>query len=74
MGFQHKVAADDLLMVNKLKPMAKWSVGSEHTLKEEEVLVMANAERTLVRLPRVRGVEVDVMVEEITRDKTVIVF
>jgi len=73
-GFQHKVTADDLLVVNKLKPVMKWSVGSQHTLKEEEVLLVADAERTCVGLPGVRGAEVDVMVEEITRDKTVIVF
>ncbi|KAL3802233.1 hypothetical protein HJC23_001777 [Cyclotella cryptica] len=73
-GFQHKVTADDLLVVNKLKPITKWSVGSCHTLKDEEVLLVADAERTCVGLPGVRGAEVDVMVEEITRDKTVIVF
>ncbi|KAL7485598.1 hypothetical protein ACHAW6_011201 [Cyclotella cf. meneghiniana] len=73
-GFQHKVTADDLIVVNKLKPVAKWSVGSRHTLREEEVLLVADAERTCVGLPGVTGAEVDVMVEEITRDKTVIVF
>ena len=73
-GFQHKVTSDDLLVVNKLKPVAKWCVGSTHTLKDEDVLLVADQDRTLVGLPGVKGAEVDVMVEEITRDKTVIVF
>lgn len=73
-GFQHKVTSDDLLVVNKLKPVAKWSVGSTHTLKDEDVLLVADQDRTLVGLPGVKGAKVDVMVEEITRDKTVVVF
>jgi large subunit ribosomal protein L21 len=73
-GFQHKVTIDDLLVVNKLRPVAHWSVGSTHTLKNEDILLMADQEKTLVGLPGVEGAEVDVMVEEITRDKTMIVF
>ncbi|KAL7510783.1 hypothetical protein ACHAXN_007673 [Cyclotella atomus] len=73
-GFQHKVTSDDLLVVNKLKPVAKWSVGSTHTLRDEDILLVADQNQTLVGLPGVKGAEVDVMVEEITRDKTVIVF
>lgn len=73
-GFQHKVTKDDLLVVNKLKPVSKWSVGSTHTFKNEEVLLMADTDKTLVGLPSVQGGEVDVMVEEITRDKTLIIF
>ena len=73
-GFQHKVTVDDLLVVNKLKPVAKWSVGSTHTLCDENVLLVADKDRTCVGLPGVKGAQVDVMVEEITRDKTVIVF
>ena len=73
-GFQHKITIDDLLVVNKLKPASSWSVGSTHTLKDQEVLLMANQDMTLVGLPGVMGGEVDVMVEEITRDKTVVVF
>lgn len=73
-GFQHKVTVDDLLVVNKLKPVSRWSVGSTHTLKDDDVLLVANQDKTLVGLPGVKGAEVDLMVEEITRDKTLVVF
>ena len=73
-GFQHKVTVDDLLVVNKLKPVSLWSVGSTHTIKNEDILLMANQDKTLVGLPGVQGGEVDVMVEEITRDKTMVIF
>lgn len=73
-GFQHKVTVDDLLVVNKLKPVSEWSVGSTHTIKDEDILLMADQDKTLVGLPGVKGAEVDVMVEEITRDKTLIIF
>lgn len=73
-GFQHKVTVDDLLVVNKLKPVDQWSVGSTHTIKNEDILLMANQDKTLVGLPGVKGGEVDVMVEEITRDKTLVIF
>jgi len=49
-------------------------VGSTHTIKDDDVLLMGNQNKTLVGLPGVRGGEVDVMVEEITRDKTLIIF
>jgi large subunit ribosomal protein L21 len=75
-GSQHKVCKDDVVIFNKLKPVDKWSVGSTHTLTADEgqVLLMGNQDMTLVGLPFVNGGEVDVMVEEITRDQTVIVF
>mmetsp|Transcript_19265 Transcript_19265/g.45089 ORF Transcript_19265/g.45089 Transcript_19265/m.45089 type:complete len:236 (+) Transcript_19265:1-708(+) len=73
-GFQHKVTKDDLLIVNKLKPVSEWSVGSTHTLKDDDILLMASQNKTLVGVPSVKGAEVDVMVEEITRDKTMVVF
>jgi len=73
-GFQHKVTKDDLLVVNKLKPVSEWSVGSTHTIKGEDVLLVANQHKTCVGLPSVAGAEVDVMVEEITRDKTLVIF
>jgi large subunit ribosomal protein L21 len=73
-GFQHKVAVDDLLVVNKLKPISAWSVGSTHTIKDSDILLLANQDKTLVGLPGVAGGEVEVMVEEITRDKTLIIF
>lgn len=65
---------DDLLVVNKLKPVSDWSVGSTHTIKDDDVLLMASKDKTLVGLPGVKGGEVDLMVEEITRDKTLIIF
>ena len=73
-GFQHKVTVDDLLVVNKLKPVSSWSVGSTHTIRGDDILLMANQDKTLVGLPGVKGGEVDVMVEEITRDKTLVIF
>jgi large subunit ribosomal protein L21 len=73
-GFQHKVTVDDLLVVNKLKPISAWSVGSTHTIKDSNILLLANQDKTLVGLPGVMGGEVNVMVEEITRDKTLIIF
>ncbi|KAL7495260.1 hypothetical protein ACHAWT_005155 [Skeletonema menzelii] len=73
-GFQHKVTKDDLLVVNKLKPVSEWSVGSTHTIKGKDVLLVANQHKTCVGLPGVAGAEVDVMVEEITRDKTLVIF
>lgn len=73
-GFQHKVTKDDLMVVNKLKPVSEWSVGSTHTIKDEDVLLVANQHKTCVGLPGVKGAEVDVMVEEITRDKTLVIF
>mmetsp|Transcript_4441 Transcript_4441/g.6525 ORF Transcript_4441/g.6525 Transcript_4441/m.6525 type:complete len:320 (+) Transcript_4441:93-1052(+) len=86
-GSQHKVTVDDIVIVNKLKPVSKWSVGSTHTLTnnndandvddddgQPQVLLLGSQEKTLIGLPFVNGGEVDVMVEEITRDKKVIVF
>jgi large subunit ribosomal protein L21 len=73
-GFQHKVTIDDLMVVNKLKPVSAWSVGSIHTVKDHDVMLIADQDRTLVGLPGVNSAEVDVMVEEITRDKTLVVF
>lgn len=75
-GTQEKVCVDDVVIMNKLNPVDKWSVGSIHTLNSDEgqVLLLGNQEQTLVGLPFVNGAEVDVMVEEITHDKKVIVF
>jgi ribosomal protein L21 len=75
-GSQQKVTKDDVVILNKLRPVEKWSVGSTHTLNAEDgqVLLMGSQELTLVGMPFVNGGEVDVMVEEITRDKKVIVF
>lgn len=71
-GAQHKVTVDDLLVVNRLKPVDTYKVGSVHTL--EDVLLAGSSHKTLVGMPTVAGAQVDLMVEEITRDKKVIVF
>lgn len=102
-GFQHKVAVDDVIITNKLKPVSLWKVGRTFTIKSNgeiktigeeniedgdedvdddghpstgvgDVLMVANSDKTYVGLPAVKGAEVDVMVEEITRDKTIIIF
>jgi len=75
-GTQEKVTIDDVIILNKLKPVSKWSVGSTHTLNAENgsLLLVGSPEQTLVGMPFVNGAEVEVMVEEITRDKKVIVF
>jgi len=73
-GSQQKVTVDDLVIVNKLKPISDWAVGSVHTLSDENILLVGCSDLTLVGLPGVDGAEVDVMVEEITRDATVLVF
>ncbi len=71
-GFQHKVAVHDILVVDRLNPLDTWRVGSTHTLTD--VLLLSSSHLTLVGMPMVSGAEVDVMVEEITRDAKVIVF
>eukprot|EP00536_Pseudo-nitzschia_multiseries_P001481 jgi/Psemu1/234654/estExt_Genewise1.C_190063 len=71
-GSQHKVTTDDLLVVNKLKPVEEFKIGSVHTLKD--VLLVGSSHMTMVGMPHVTGAEVDVMVEEITQDKKVIIF
>ena len=50
------------------------SEGDASTTTLGDVLLVESSEKTYVGLPAVKGAEVDVMVEEITRDKTVIVF
>lgn len=71
-GSQHKVTVDDVLVVNKLKPVSEFALGTVHTLTD--VLLVGSSHKTLVGLPIVSGAEVDVMVEEITRDAKVIIF
>jgi len=71
-GAQHKVTEDDVVILNKLKPVTKYSVGSVHTLTD--VLLVSSSHLTLVGMPVVAGAEVDVMVEEITQDEKVIIF
>ena len=71
-GAQHKVTTDDLLVVNKLKPVQDYKIGSVHTLTD--VMLVGSSHLTLVGMPHVTGAEVDVMVEEITQDAKVIIF
>lgn len=73
-GSQQKVTVDDVVILNKLRPVEKYSVGSTHILTDDNVLLMGDRDITLVGLPFVKGGEVEVMVEEITRDKTIDVF
>lgn len=71
-GAQHKVTTDDLIVVNRLKPVENFSIGSVHTLTD--VMLVGSSHTTLVGMPFVKGAEVDVLVEEITRDGKLIVF
>lgn len=71
-GSQHKVTKDDLLVLNRLKPVDQYKVGSVHTLKD--VLMVSSSHKTMVGMPYVSGAQVEVMVEEITQDEKVIVF
>ena len=73
-GTQYKVTTDDVLIVNLLKPVQHYSVGSVRTLTDEQVLLVSSSAMTLVGMPFVKGAEVDVMVEEITRDAKVIIY
>lgn len=73
-GSQYKVTTDDVLIVNLLKPVTEFKVGSIHTFKDDGVLLLGSSHYTLVGMPHVKGAEVDVLVEEITKDAKVIVF
>lgn len=73
-GTQYKVTTEDVVIVNLLKPTKHWSVGSKHTLTDSNVLLVSSSAKTCVGMPYVQGAEVDVLVEEITQDKKVIVF
>jgi len=73
-GTQEKVCVDDVVIMNRIRPVSDWAVGSTHTLSGDDVLLVGSTHLTLVGLPGVKGAEVDVMVEEITKDKKVIVF
>jgi large subunit ribosomal protein L21 len=71
-GAQFKVTTDDVIVANRLQPVSDYKIGSVHTLKE--VMLVGSSHMTLVGMPFVVGAEVDIMVEEITRDAKVIVF
>lgn len=75
-GSQFKVTTDDVLVVNKLKPVDKYSVGSVHTFKDN-IMLLSSSHKTFVGMPYLTsgsGAEIDVMVEEITKDAKVVVF
>jgi large subunit ribosomal protein L21 len=71
-GTQYKVTTDDVLIVNRLKPLDSFAVGSVHEL--ETVMLCSSSHLTLVGMPYVTGATVVVMVEEITMDEKVIIF
>jgi large subunit ribosomal protein L21 len=71
-GAQHKVTTDDLIVVNRLKPVETWKIGSVHTMTD--VMLVGSSHLTLVGIPFVAGAEVDLMVEEITQNAKVIIF
>ena len=71
-GTQHKVTTDDVLIVNRLRPVDKFKVGSVHAL--ENVMLLSSSHLTLVGMPYVAGAQVEIMVEEITKDAKVIIF
>lgn len=72
-GSQFKVTTDDVLIVNKLLPVSKYCIGSVHTFSDN-VMLVGSSHFTLVGMPYVSGAQVQVMVEEITKDAKVIVF
>lgn len=71
-GAQFKATTDDVLVANRLQPVKKYKIGSTHTLND--IMLVGSSHKTLVGIPYVAGAEVDVMVEEITRDAKVTVF
>jgi large subunit ribosomal protein L21 len=71
-GSQHKVTTDDVLIVNRLSPIDTFKVGSIHKLKD--VMLVSSSHLTLVGQPYIAGAEVEVMVEEVTKDAKVIIF
>ena len=71
-GTQFKATIDDVLVVNRLKPVELYKIGSVHTISD--VMLVGSSHLTLVGVPYVTGAQVDVMVEEITRDEKVIIF
>jgi len=73
-GFQYKVTVDDLIIVNKLYPVNNWKLGSIHVFTDNNVLLLGMSSYTLIGMPGVKGSQVTVQVEEITKDEKVIVF
>lgn len=73
-GFQYKVTIDDLIIVNKLYPVGSWNLGSIHVITDANVLLLGMSSHTIVGMPGVKGAQVTLQVEEITKDAKVIVF
>jgi large subunit ribosomal protein L21 len=71
-GSQHKVTTDDVLIVNRLKPVQTYAVGTTHILKD--ILLVGSTHVTLVGMPFVDGAEVELMIEEVTKGPKVIIF
>jgi len=71
---QFKITIDDVIICNKLKPTSYYAVGAVLTIPSEDILLVGDCNKTNVGLPFVQGAEVVARVEEITHDKTVIVF
>lgn len=70
-GSQYKVTTDDVVIVNKLNPKV-FSLNTTHDLTQ--VLLQTTDAFTIIGMPYVEGAKVTVLIEEITRDKKVIVF
>jgi large subunit ribosomal protein L21 len=73
-GTQFKVTTDDVVIVNLLKPVSVYKVGSIQTLRDEKVLLVTSSALTLVGMPYVPGAEVDILIEEITQDAKIVIF
>jgi large subunit ribosomal protein L21 len=73
-GSQYKVTTDDLLIVNRLKPVTDYKIGSIHTLTGPQVLLLGSSHYTLVGMPSIEHAEVDIMIEEITKDEKIVIF
>jgi len=71
---QFKITIDDVIIVDKLTPTSYYSVGSILNIPCEDILLVGDCNRTNVGLPYVKGAVVTVRIEEITHDKTIVVF
>ena len=56
-GTQYQDTTDDVLIVNQLKPVQHYRVGSIDTLTEEQVLLVSSSAMSLVGLPLVKGAD-----------------
>lgn len=58
-----------------MQPYSKYcNVESVHTFRDDYILYMANIHCTVIELLGVHNAEIVMRVEELTRDKTVILF